>query len=1085
MKDLISEIQTMRNRMGLNTTPKILSEAPIPTPLWNKLAKYFDELIRGGEKSFDDLAKKGVITNEELIWLKKNASEIARKAKTITDPNTVSDLVLKKFKNIVTKISKDEIEKLSKVAFNTWLEKNPKILVPIDALTNKISKLIEEFSSTGKIQNDSELTEYLNNGGTWEGLFKSTLESEGYKDDLLDFALEKFRKDAKIKLSKTKPLNIENIIEDKINNLLNDPTYKDLNSLEKLKKINTLKKELIDELKLKQQDKTLSAKISEKEIEKLVDDKLESLSGTIETFYTKKGVTDFLLSVKGVGNLLDEFISLGQLFNSTAEKNITTLKNDISDIIVLIDRSDLTENYYREVANKIKALSSNARKTKESVTKFWDDLKKLITEAFPNDPKKAQDIINKIGGPNKLDEFFTKTNQYVEVGDRIKETWQKILDAFGKFKSLNKEVGDMSSNVLKFGEGPAKRWANFIASGSFTSFKEWTQRLAQRRKFLFVGKEVQGFSWKSYFDMYCRVWFVTNLAVPMVTSFLSAVGLWFLTAVGKLTGIGNETKYFTENKNKSIGELWGEFYSDSIKSSLIPFIDDYNGKMEGSFPQTIDQWGKWAADFVGAIIPFNTKIDDIVDFIFNTPEYLSKAEKIKNEQVKKGEETLEKVSDKLKGRDKVFVEKNNEEISKTDNIKKVEEYKFNFLDILNNRYYIMINDPSKIGESPSENESIRLLKKIGYDGEPGTYDESKFYVLIGGKKYKIYDNTYYIDPATNQKKTWETLGKRLYEHKTNNMEDLIKKIILEEEEERTLKMKDWDEIFTFQKMDEKNPGKYSEVKLKMDSVMDRMPHWRKKYKKECEGMDNCDDDGEDDSFVRAVIDTHPEVVRILFTKGLAHLTSSEEQEDLNEGLHKLLAVIREAKSVEVEVWSVYRHPSSPDKIWSLVKGDYKPKELASMDVKIQQSPQNTVEPKKNSLDELKKKESQAIKTLSIDEKKGLTELPIKVKNIIKEKIKRGWTTEIPSDKLINFYKKSEVDSVLVNPIDIYKLKPTKEFFDFLIDHKIDDSIKRGFCRSIYYVKKEIDLSEKREEKINDILDKCQNKFDGKYGQNYI
>jgi hypothetical protein len=116
----------------------------------------------------------------------------------------------------------------------------------------------------------------------------------------------------------------------------------------------------------------------------------------------------------------------------------------------------------------------------------------------------------------------------------------------------------------------------------------------------------------------------------------------------------------------------------------------------------------------------------------------------------------------------------------------------------------------------------------------------------------------------------------------NYMKNLIRKIILEEEEEKTLKMKDWDEIFSFQKVDEKESGKYTDVKIKMDSVMDRMPHWRKKYKKQCEDIDNCDDDGEDDSFVRAVIDTHPEVVRVLFTKGMAHLTSSDDQEDLNE-----------------------------------------------------------------------------------------------------------------------------------------------------------------------------------------------------------
>ena len=317
------------------------------------------------------------------------------------------------------------------------------------------------------------------------------------------------------------------------------------------------------------------------------------------------------------------------------------------------------------------------------------------------------------------------------------------------------------------------------------------------------------------------------------------------------------------------------------------------------------------------------------------------------------------------------------------------------------------------------------------------------------------------------------------------MKNLIKRIVLQEEEEKTLKMKDWDEIFTFQKIDDKNPGKYTDVKIKMDSVMDRMPHWRKKYNKQCEELENCDEDGEDDSFVRAVIDTHPDVVRILYTKGLANLTSSNDQEDLNEGLHSLLRVIREAKNVEVEVWSVYRHPSSPDKIWSLVKGDYKPKELSSMDMKMQQSPQNKIEKKKDSLDELKKKELDAIKTLSLDEKKGLQELPIKVRDKVKEKIKRGWTTEKPSEDLIDFFKLDNIDSVFDEKIKIYKLKPNTDFFKHLDKKTFDLNIKRGFCRSLYYVEKELDLSKEKLFKVEEILSKCENKFDGKYGQNYL
>ena len=1093
MKDLVLEIQTIKNMMGLKnvTNLKILNEVAGPKPLWVKLGKYFDELLLGGEKTFDDLAKKGTITNEELNWLKKNASVVSKKAKSITDPNIISDTVLNKFKNIVNKISKDEIEKLSKTAFDSWLSKNPNIFDPVEKLIDELTKLKDEYSKLGSnevLKGNEELSEYLNKGGSWDEIFKLNLETQGYKDELLDLALDRFEKNNEFKPLSSEKLDIDGIIDNEIKKVLDDPTFNDLTSLEKLQKLNVMKKNLTDNLIKGQVNKISSAKISEKEIEKIVNEKIKSISDQIDTFYTKTFINDFLLSIKDISGLADEFISLGQLFNSTAEKNISTLKDEISDIIVLIERGELTENYYREVANRIKAISSNAKKMGDSVNKFWDDLQKLITNTYPNDPAKAKEIIDKIGGPNKLDEFFTKTSQYISSGDRIKEAWQKILDTFGKFKSFDKEIKDQSSNILKFSEGPAKRLANFITSGSLTSFREWTQRLLQRRKFLFVGKEIQGFGWKSYFDLYCRIWFITNFSVPIVTSFLSGLSLWGLVAIGKLTGLGDETKYFVENKDKSIGQLWEEFYVNSLKSSFAPFVKDYNEKTGGKFPQTTDQWVEWSKDIVSTIIPFNTKIDDIWDFIVNTPIYLSKVESLKNQEIEKGKEQIEKFKDKLKGRDKIFVEKNGEDLNKVTNSKKVEDYRNYILDKLNMLYYDLTNQPSKIGEEPSSEESDRLFKKIIYDGKPGTYDENKFYILINGKKYKYVDNTYYIDPTTGEKKVWKTLGKRLYENKINDMKNYvnkIKKIILEQEEEKTLKMKDWDEIFTFQKVDEKNPGKYTDVKIKMDSVMDRMPHWRKKYGKQCEELDNCDDDGEDDSFVRAVIDTHPEVVRILFTKGLAHLTSSDDQEDLNEGLHSLLALIREAKNVEVEVWSVYRHPSSPDKIWSLVKGDYKPKELQSMDVKMQKSPGNSVEKKKNSLDELKKKESDAIKQLSLDEKKGLTELPIKVRNNIKEKIKKGWTTEKPSSDLLKFYKEDKIDSVFELPIKIYKLKPNQDFFNFIKTQKSNNQIKRGFCRSIYYVKKELNLEKEVSNSINNILNNCEKTLAGKYGQNYI
>jgi len=463
--------------------------------------------------------------------------------------------------------------------------------------------------------------------------------------------------------------------------------------------------------------------------------------------------------------------------------------------------------------------------------------------------------------------------------------------------------------------------------------------------------------------------------------------------------------------------------------------------------------------------------------------------------------------------------------------KKIEENKKKIAKIINDKYRASLNYEAlnKDYYEISEPQKINLQNKIVYTGDKTNFDENSFVVRVGDKKIKVNGKSPYeplndnseiipggwesigLDMFGDRKKLWEpvevstptntntnttsptnTSGPKDLEDVMNEtiikkgsiMNEIFKRL-MEQDEEKTLKMKDWDEIFTFQKVDDKNPGKFKDVEIKMDVVMDRMPHWRKKYKKECEDLDNCDDDGEDDSFVRAVIDTHPDVVRILFTKGLAHITSSNDQEDLNEGLHGLLSLIREAKNVEVEVWSVYRHPSSPDKIWSLVKGDYKQKELASMDVKMQQSPQNSTQKKTNSLDELKKKESNSIKLLSTDEKKGIDGLPLPLKKKVREMIKKGWTTELPSSKLMKFHKEDEMKSVFGDVIKLYKLKPNEEFFNFLKDSDLDNSIKRGFCRSIYYVEKEFDLPKDKMSKVNDILGKCKNKFEGKYGQNYL
>ena len=313
----------------------------------------------------------------------------------------------------------------------------------------------------------------------------------------------------------------------------------------------------------------------------------------------------------------------------------------------------------------------------------------------------------------------------------------------------------------------------------------------------------------------------------------------------------------------------------------------------------------------------------------------------------------------------------------------------------------------------------------------------------------------------------------------------FKKILREEEERESFKMKDWDEIFTFQKMDEKNPGKFKDVEIKMRDVMDRIDHWRKRYKKECEENDEkgdkgCDD-GEDDSFVRSVIDTHPDVVRVLFTKGLANLTTSDEKIKMEEGFINILRVIREDRSAEVEVWSVYRHKSSPDKIWSLVKGDFKQSEMESMGVGMQKSPENKVAKKEDTLTSLKKKEHSAIENLKINEKNGLDDLPRKLREKIQDKFSEGWTSEVPKKNLINFYEKKGMKSSFNGDVELYKIKTPEKFFEHLESTSSDIVISRGFCKGIVHAKKGIELSSNQSRIYKHFVQKCDNKFEGKFG----
>ena len=107
MDKLLLEIQKIQSRMG------ILVETTIPPSIWSKLTKYFDEVAGVGKKELDNLSEKGLIDPNELKWLNQNADLIKSKASKITNPANLTDPTLKKFDQIFSRLSSEELVALT------------------------------------------------------------------------------------------------------------------------------------------------------------------------------------------------------------------------------------------------------------------------------------------------------------------------------------------------------------------------------------------------------------------------------------------------------------------------------------------------------------------------------------------------------------------------------------------------------------------------------------------------------------------------------------------------------------------------------------------------------------------------------------------------------------------------------------------------------------------------------------------------------------------------------------------------------------------------------------------------------------
>jgi hypothetical protein len=397
-------------------------------------------------------------------------------------------------------------------------------------------------------------------------------------------------------------------------------------------------------------------------------------------------------------------------------------------------------------------------------------------------------------------------------------------------------------------------------------------------------------------------------------------------------------------------------------------------------------------------------------------------------------------------------------------------FRFKSLEEKDTYYFFFKNDPNK---------KLKLVRHTDYseDGEhaTGTHFTAKDET---GKEYKnnemVTFTKHLLDLINNDnilsieeydkmilespKEVKELIKKKLSGLKGESLNKTTDNILKEMNEGKKFgedNFKHWKDTFKFKKYDEKtNQLKDVKITAKMDEIMDRIGHFRKKY-------------DEDDSFVRAVIDVYGTGIDIIqYTKGLAHLTEGV----IVGGLLGVLSTIRESK--ELVTWTVKHYK---DGNWELVKGNFNKKELLNVG-KTKRERDERQKETDNPAEGLKKKEQESIMILSRDEKEGLNGLPTKVKQKVKEKLRQGWTTEKPFDFLNTYYSESEINSVFNDKIKIYKLKPSAEFFRTLAKNSSKVTVKKGFCKSVKNAKGEYDLSEREKNTLNHFISKCESKF---------
>ena len=1055
MDKLLLEIQKIQSRMG------ILVETTIPPSIWSKLTKYFDEVAGVGKKELDNLSEKGLIDPNELKWLNQNADLIKSKASKITNPANLTDPTLKKFDQIFSRLSSEELVALTNKAVSNFINNNPKDFIGSKTLLNRFNSAVESIEKGVIDSSNKALVEYVKNGGKIVDLYRNEI-SKMYDGEVLEELVRRFKNDERFmdaeRIILDADLTLEEILDKEIQKLYDDPTYKDLTDLQKTKKLNELRDSFINRTKAKQANREASEKMSEVEIENLVTDKIKNEIKNVSKINSKM-LDEF---ESNIGRFLGGWKDLSTRIYDGLKKDEEILKKEIDSLLYdASQKMDFGPQYAQKIRNKMATLSGVKDMTDGTLKAYWTETEKLLRSAFPDNADTLIGYIKSNGVT--VEDWFSflynemKTGTKTEVPGWLQRNWELMSGAFKTKKDLF-EKGFQKWNELNFTW--ITRLINLLLTGHTRTLNELIDRFIKKTYVLNLGPlrmgGKKGYKWGNVLATWIEFWVTAKIIVPLVTSVIYgiAVGIKMLIWQG---GDENTAKNLIDAVYRTFKEGFLENFDVFLKS---------NSEIKGILKDEPDGYdiilyriGE-TFDLLVPIEPFVFTVYEMAEKGFQTPAQEAYINKLKDNAQKKVNE---------------FKEENSETIDKITNIKEnprgtallysdgdaQDKIGATYPDGERNAYYAI-----KYDNELSEEDKLFL---IGYAGGGDKTEDVWIMNPDTNKKIKLIPNNdkknlfYYWEDKNGNKRRLKSLvqilkktNETLTVNKNNNM-------IMENKPREKFgedNFKHWKDTFLFKSVDEKNPGQYKEVKINMEDVMDRINHYRKKY-------------DEDDAFVRAVIDTHEDVVKIMFTKDLAHIHENATPR----GLALVLRVIKEERG-ELEIFSVAR-PANGN--WFLVKGDYTPNQLANMDLEKKEPKDKEEKKEVSGSEELKKKEQTAIDLLKRNEKEGLNDLPTKVRKKLREKMGKGWTTEPMPSFLNKIATKSEINTIFNDKIEIYKLESNDETFDAITDNSSQIFIKRGFCRSLYVASDNTKLNEKQEKVIDHILDKCDKKYLGKLG----